>query len=350
MINKKVIYLIILIIIIVTIIFFFESAKVKPSTDKADSIELVGISGYFNTDKEIKLSDFKNKVVLVDFWTYTCINCIRTLPYLVEWDKKYRDKGLVIIGVHTPEFEFEKKYENVQDAIEKYNIKYPVVQDNDYLTWNAFENRYWPHKYLLDKNGVIRYDHIGEGKYDETERKIQELLSELGNDLTDMETSKLEDKTPRLRQTPELYAGYQFALSRGQNIGNKELLQPEQTIDYKLPEKLNPNIIYLKGKWKSNKEDLQAQDGKSSIVLMFTASSVNIVADSINEPLELEVFINDKYVKEQAGNDISFKDNKSFILIDEPRLYNIFNGEHGSYKLTLTTTSKDFNFNAFTFG
>ena len=142
--------------------------------------ELAGISGYLNLgkdEKKLKIADFRGKVVLIDFWTYTCINCSRTLPHVIGWDKKYRDKGLVIVGVHTPEFEFEKKYENVKAALDKYGITYRVVQDNEYATWQAFGNRYWPHKYLIDADGYIRYDHIGEGEYAETEKHLQELLA-----------------------------------------------------------------------------------------------------------------------------------------------------------------------------
>jgi thiol-disulfide isomerase/thioredoxin len=142
------------------------------------TVELTGITGYLNTEEKITLAQNRGKVILIDFWTYTCINCIRTLPHVIEWDKKYRDKGLVVIGVHTPEFEFEKKTENVENAIQKHGIEYVVVQDNNYATWRAFQNRYWPRKYLIDKQGRIRYDHIGEGGYKETEHKIIELLAE----------------------------------------------------------------------------------------------------------------------------------------------------------------------------
>jgi thiol-disulfide isomerase/thioredoxin len=133
------------------------------------------VTGYINT-KPINLSDLKGKVVLVDFWTYSCINCIRTLPYLVDWNEKYADKGLVIVEVHAPEFEFEKNIDNVKAAVEKFGIKYPVIQDNDKGTWNAYENKYWPQKYVVDNEGFIRYDHIGEGGYAETEKVIQSLL------------------------------------------------------------------------------------------------------------------------------------------------------------------------------
>ncbi|MBR9707487.1 MAG: redoxin domain-containing protein, partial [Candidatus Diapherotrites archaeon] len=165
------------VILIMAAIYYLESAKVQiPGLEggintiinkdgqfqKAPG--LLGISGYLNGAPEgMQISDFKGKVVLVDFWTYTCINCIRTFPYLIEWHEKYADKGLVIIGVHTPEFEFEKDTQNVIDAMAKYGIEYYVIQDNEYQTWSAFRNRFWPHKYLIDAEGFIRYDHIGEG-------------------------------------------------------------------------------------------------------------------------------------------------------------------------------------------
>ncbi len=117
-------------------------------------------------------------MVLVDFWTYSCINCIRTIPYLNDWYEKYSDKGLTIVGIHTPEFEFEKNFNNVKSAVDKFQIKYPVLQDNDKGTWNAYENRYWPRKYIIDTEGNIRYDHIDEGVYSETEKVLQYLLAE----------------------------------------------------------------------------------------------------------------------------------------------------------------------------
>src|ERR671925_1793917 len=139
--------------------------------------ELTKITGFINSE-QITLADLRGKVVLVDFWTYSCINCIRTIPYLNAWHEKYADQGLVIVGVHTPEFEFEKDYNNVQAAVEKFHIRYPVAQDNEKGTWEAYENRYWPRKYLIDTEGYVRYDHIGEGGYAETEKVIQSLLRE----------------------------------------------------------------------------------------------------------------------------------------------------------------------------
>jgi len=367
--DKK-ITLTIIVILIIGGIYYLESTKIKIPTQNINldgkkgimesnneqyqkAPELVGISGYLNTEEGLTISKLneQGKIVLIDFWTYTCINCIRTLPYLTSWDEKYRDKGLVIIGVHTPEFGFEKKYENVQDAIEKYNIKYPVVQDNDYATWTAFKNRYWPRKYLIDTQGNIRYDHIGEGNYEETENKIKELLNEIGKDVSEIETPQESSQGFALIKTPELFAGYSFALQRGQNIGNTLGLQPDSTIYYTLPNEISNDIIYLEGKWKSNPDNLELIEKDGFIVLRFIGNSVNIVAENLENPVIMEVFIDGNYIsKNQAGNDVQFDLNKSFINVDTPQLYNIVNGDYGRYELKLKATSSAFSFNAFTFG
>lgn len=140
---------------------------------------LAGIAAYINTGgAEDLAAEIDGKVVLYDIWTYSCINCLRTLPHLTAWAEKYADDGLVVVGIHSPEFEFEKDESNVRRAVEKHGIGYPVVMDNDKETWDAFKNRYWPHRFLADHEGYIRYDHIGEGAYPETERVVQGLLAE----------------------------------------------------------------------------------------------------------------------------------------------------------------------------
>ncbi|MDE1843652.1 MAG: redoxin domain-containing protein, partial [Thaumarchaeota archaeon] len=157
------------------------SVHTVPQVDESQypvAPDLVGISGYVNTTPEQLKTSMKDKVVLYDFWTYSCINCIRTFPYLKAWNEKYADKGLLIIGVHSPEFEFEKDINNVKMAVAKYGLTYPTVLDNDHSTWDAFGNRYWPAEYLTDSLGHIRHTQFGEGSYDETEKVIQQLLDE----------------------------------------------------------------------------------------------------------------------------------------------------------------------------
>src|ERR687890_1799181 len=284
--NKDNISALIMAIAVVSLITGFAIYFNSPYLNKATS------SGQHESNfipGSIDLKDLKGKVVLVDFWTYSCINCIRTLPYLVDWNEKYADKGLVIVGVHSPEFEFEKNVDNVKAAVQKYGIKYPVVQDNDKGTWDAYENRYWPRKYLIDSEGYIRYDHIGEGGYAETEKVIRSLLAEraaqTGISAINLNTDTNTTTTPENVQTvdftkvktPELFFGYEFARAP---IGNSEGFKPNQTVTYSVPQRsdLKPNTIYLIGDWKNNADNMELQSDTGSIALAYSAKSVNIVA------------------------------------------------------------------------
>ncbi|MEK6842903.1 MAG: redoxin domain-containing protein, partial [Candidatus Micrarchaeota archaeon] len=246
---------------------------------KPDAPEIVGISNWINS-KPLSLESLKGKVVLVDFWTYSCINCQRTLPYLRGWHEKYQKDGLVIIGVHTPEFEFEKNLENVNSAVLKAGVTYPVAMDNDYSTWKAYKNNYWPRKYLIDVNGKIRYDHIGEGGYEETEMMIQKLLLERidGLKFNGTAASKILEQTPANRgQTPETYAGYGFA--RGL-LGNEEGFKPDEIVDYVLPGKIPIGAIALEGKWKNNYGNLlHIGNGTGKIAYKFKAAKVFLVTE-----------------------------------------------------------------------
>ena len=218
--------------------------------------------------------DLEGRVVLVDFWTYSCINCIRTLPHLTAWHDTYAPYGLVIIGVHTPVFDFEKDTPNVEAALEQYGIRYGVVQDNDRTIWRAWDQRYWPAKYLFGADGRQEYQHFGEGAYYETETKIRELLAETGTDLPPrVETP--DGAAPRVDITRELYAG---AWRQPQAIGNEPSYAPGDTIDYTLPDVRQADRIYLEGTWFQGEEALRAEtDGIVS--LRFRAAAANFVAD-----------------------------------------------------------------------
>lgn len=139
--------------------------------------ELTGLTNWINSDRIRSIKDLRGKVVLIDFWTYSCINCVRTLPYVKTWHRRYAEKGLVVLGVHAPEFRFERKPKNVIEAVRKFGIMYPVALDNGFALWRAYRNRYWPSLYLIDKKGMVRYEHYGEGNYRETETAIRELLN-----------------------------------------------------------------------------------------------------------------------------------------------------------------------------
>jgi thiol-disulfide isomerase/thioredoxin len=314
------------------------------------------ILGYINT-KPISLDDLREKVVLVDFWTYSCINCIRTIPYLNEWYDKYSDKGLVIVGIHTPEFEFEKNAKNVKSAVQKFGIKYPVLQDNDKETWNKYDNRYWPRKYLVDDEGYIRYDHIGEGAYNETEKVIQALLTEraahLGikninlNDSQNVDSdSKLEDQDVHFSkiQSPELYFGYEFTRVP---LGNIEGFKPNQSVFYNLPQnsEIKSNSIYLKRNWKNNPEHMELQSNNGSIILKYNSKSVNIVAGGKGN---FTVTQDGKLITNDLSKDSS---NDGKFMIDGQRLYNLAtNKEYGEHTIEIDVKGKGFQIYTFTFG
>ncbi len=316
--------------------------------------EFVGITSYINS-KGTKLSDLKGKVVLVDIWTYSCINCIRTLPYLVDWNQKYSDKGLVIVGVHSPEFEFEKNIDNVKQAVTRFGIKYPVLLDNNRETWNAYQNSYWPRKYLVDSEGYIRYDHIGEGGYRETENAIRQLLTERlnqqGTEIADINQTKLS--TPQTQsvdfnqiRTPELYFGYQFARDQ---LGNIEGFSPEKTVNYTIPaSNLNPNIIYLQGPWKNNADSMELVGTNGSIKLAYSAKSVNIVAGGKGQ-LSVKADSKDINISNTLkGNDL---DAEGKLNIDGQRLYNVANEtNYGNHEIEINAKGIGFKIYTFTFG
>ncbi len=301
--------------------------------------EFEGISDWINTDP-LTIEKLKGKVVLVDFWTYTCINCIRTLPYLKDWDEKYKEKGLVIIGMHTPEFKFEQEKQNVLDAVRRYNITYPVAQDNEYVMWKKYQNRYWPHEYLIDNEGYIRYDHIGEGGYDETEKEIQELLKErmegLGEETSILGKIKTTEEVPvdfASILTPEIYLGYKT--TRG-NFGNEEGFK-EDEFRYILPKNILPNKVYVDGLWKANEDSLELVSDEGMITLQYYAPAVNIVADS-SLGTQAVISVN------ETG------ENKMFIK--EARLYNLARSAPGSEGnvLRMHLQGKGFRVYTFTFG
>jgi thiol-disulfide isomerase/thioredoxin len=153
------------------------AASAAPLENQGQAPEFTGIEKWLNTEP-LTMQQLRGKVVLVDFWTYTCINCIHTLPYVKSWHQKYKDQGLVVVGVHTPEFPFERSTDNVTAAMKRFDIRYPVAQDNRYATWSAYSNQYWPAVYLINKKGQIVYKHFGEGKYQETEAAIRTLLAQ----------------------------------------------------------------------------------------------------------------------------------------------------------------------------
>ena len=312
--------------------------------------DLVGIAHYLNTTPEELAQVIEGKVVLYDIWTYSCINCIRTLPYITAWDDKYADQGLLIIGIHSPEFEFEKVPENVQMSIEKHGINYPVVMDNDMETWQAFENRYWPRKYIADHEGYIRYDHIGEGGYQETEKIIQQLIKERSDALGIQMNSAsslvdIEEFEHTLFRTPELYFGYYFAQNRNQ-LGSEEGFQPEKIATYQEPDKIELHKFYPTGTWKNHKDSMELISETGEIKLLYNAKEVNIVTAN---NAELEIYLDGEPLSTQyAGHDIT---SENILSVSEPGLYNIVTSEDSASNIMeIKVKGKGFQIFTFTFG
>ena len=305
--------------------------------------EFIGITKWLNTDNPLTIKELKGKVVLIDFWTYTCINCIRTLPHITSWYEKYKDKGFIVIGVHTPEFEFEKDTNNVLKAIKQYNIHYPVPQDNNFSTWNAYSNQYWPAEYLIDSKGIIRRTHFGEGKYEEMEKAIQLLLKESGKKVSN-DLEKMLDQTPVSQNSPETYLGssrmqYYFP---GGRVGNGKKV-------FRLSENLSSNSFSLGGEW--DIQDENSMTGKDAMLnYNFTADKVFLVLrPGKNSSATVRVLLDGKVVNlERAGADVT----DGIVNVDTDRLYNLIDlkGNAGSHTLKLEFLTPGIEAFAFTFG
>jgi cytochrome c biogenesis protein CcdA/thiol-disulfide isomerase/thioredoxin len=270
---------------------------------------------WFNTEgRAHSLRGLRGRVVLIDFWTYTCINCIRTLPALKAWDARYRERGLTIVGVHTPEFSFERDADNVADAIEQNELRYPVVQDNEYGTWTAWGNRYWPAKYLIDSEGNVRYTHFGEGEYDETETAIRELLLESGARPGGEVGERVETAAEEL-ETPETYLGALRAerfLPVGPRRGTRQYQPPNTT--------LPPSHFALGGVWKVNDESATAVRS-ASIDASFGARKVFLVlASRGGRARRVQVLLDGKPISvREAGEDVR----GGFVTVRSQRLYRL---------------------------
>jgi len=272
--------------------------------DAGPAPELAGLTNWINS-KPLTLRKLRGKVVLVDFWTYSCINCLRTLPHVKAWYQTYRQDGLVVLGVHTPEFAFEHVPSNVRGAVHRLGITYPVALDNDYSTWNAFHNQYWPAKYLIDRRGHIRFVHFGEGEYDTTEARIRTLLGESAQMLP--VANQLSDPTPKGLMTPESYLGYQ-RLARFSDRS----ITPDRFAAYHFPSrKLQANELSYAGSWRVEPEDIVAGQG-ARLRLDFLAHSVHLVLGGRGT---VRVLLDGKPVRK-----IHVNGSRLYTLLEQPSL------------------------------
>lgn len=271
------------------------------------------------------LSDgmLRGKVVLVDFWTYSCINCLRTLPYLKAWDEKYRAQGLVIIGVHAPEFAFEKDIKNVEQAVNELGIKYPVAIDNRYAIWNAFRNEYWPAHYLIDASGRIRNQHFGEGAYQETELRIRALLKEanrdvaVNNDFVEVQGTGATAAAEDMERSPETYLGY----ARQKNFASREAIRIEKPARYTAPRTLKLNQWSLGGMWQVTAESATLKQPGGAISFHFRGRDLHLVMGGNNgKPVRFRVTLDGAAPGNDHGVDVTANGDG---VIREQRLYQL---------------------------
>lgn len=287
----------------------------------------------------LSLSELKGKVVLIDFWTYSCINCIRTLPYLKDWYQKYHDKGLVIIGVHSPEFDFERDLKNVKSAVEKDGILYPVVLDNQFVTWQNFHNSYWPAHYLINKQGEVVYEHFGEGEYETTENNIRFLLGLSGG-----ATTSVPEESISSNQTPETYLGY----ARAENFDSPEVITRNLAGYYTYPAVLPENKWALSGGWQIESQRIVSTQQNSALKIHFRGQKVfAVIGISSSKAVKIKLLLNGELVVAEKGDSVT----DSSVNVVRHDLYTLINlKQPGSGILELIVTEPGVEIYTFTFG
>ena len=295
----------------------------------------------------------RGKVVLVDFWTYSCINCLRTLPYLRAWYDRYKDRGFVIVGVHSPEFAFEKDEDNVRRAVREFGIRYPVALDNDYAIWQAFNNQYWPAHYFIDAQGRIRGHHFGEGKYEESEELIRTLLAEAGQQSLPGMAEEKEGQGVEAAagdtdvRSPETYVGY----GRAENFISAGGFAHEQAKSYSAPNALELNQWALDGNWTVEGERAMANEASGRIVFRFHARDLHLVLGpgADGKPVRFRVSIDGEAPTDDRGTDI---DARGEGVVREQRLYQLIrqSGDVKDRTFTIEFLDAGVQAYAFTFG
>jgi thiol-disulfide isomerase/thioredoxin len=310
-----------------------------------------GATGWLNSSP-LTPPELRGSVVLVDFWTYTCINWLRTLAFVRGWAEKYRDLGLVVIGVHTPEFPFEREVENVREAAQAMRVEYPIALDSDYGVWSAFANRYWPAVYLADAEGRIRYHHFGEGDYDDGEWMIQHLLREAGSEAIDEELVSVTAEGLEAQAdwttlgSPETYLGYQ----QGQNLDSPDGVAYDEPRGYVAPESLQLNTWALAGNWTIEERASVLNEAGGRIVFRFHARDVHLVLRSrAGTAVAFRVAVDGEAPGDAHGLDVDEEGNGTLV---QPRLYQLLRepGEIKDRTFEITFLGAGVEAYVFTFG
>lgn len=271
--------------------------------------EIENISNWINSPA-LKINQLRGHVILVDFWTYSCINCIRTLPYLKNWYNKYHKKGLIIIGVHSSEFDFEKDLNNVANAVRRNELLYPIALDNQFSTWSNYSNHYWPAHYLIDPKGQVVYQHFGEGDYDIMENNIRYLLG-----IDDLKSIPYYNSSFTYMLTPETYLGYARADKRLSPI-----LIPNQIANYHFPQKLASNAWALQGQWEVKQDKIISKASDARLRIQFNASKIYLVmGNNTSQPIKVDLLLNNKSITTPRGQDVT----SSSILVNKYSLYEL---------------------------
>ncbi|MGH3119252.1 MAG: redoxin domain-containing protein, partial [Gaiellales bacterium] len=311
--------------------------------------DFTGISAWLNSEP-LSLGELRGRVVLIDFWTYSCINCIRTLPHLKDLYARYRSSGLEIVGVHSPEFDFEKDEDNVARAIDEYGVTWPVAMDNEMETWSAYRNNYWPHVYLIDRNGHVRFDYIGEGHDEAIEEDVRELLA-MGEGELPAELAGGTDTQGSEPITPEIYLGPERGSTQG-FLANDEGYQ-DGIFDYgevsaeQIEEAVPAGTFFLTGRWRAAGERLVADEG-AGIVLPFLARNVHIVAGLPEEERgHIEAHLDGKPIEEGAAGE---EMGASTVVVDGFDLYDLLALGDVEYHVLSLDVERGISVYAFTFG
>ncbi len=322
-----------------------RSASDLPVIQKGPQPSLALGNGFTNT-KPLTKADLNGKVVVYDFWTYSCVNCVRTLPYLRAWHERYAKDGLVIVGVHSPEFDFEKIHNNVTAAVKRLKVAHPVVFDDEMAIWKAFHNQYWPAKYIADREGDLRYVHFGEGEYSQTETVIRVLLG-VAEDSPRAADPKLKAPSPGLINTRETYLGNE----RGSTSSPEELEDGEHR--FTVPKEIPRNTFALEGHWLVSGQSVESADADATLHLRYHAGEVNLVFDRTRKtPTYAVIELDGRPVPKGAwGPSIVERDGQTVVEVDAADMYRLIaNGPEGDHTLTVHPAASGVQLFAFTFG